>query len=54
MASESRPEEPCEREWAPGEAEAVLRQQLSRLGLTEQEMDAIVAESLHGEPEDVW
>ena len=45
-APQPKPEAPVEREWEPGEAEALLRQQLRGLRLTEQEIDAIVVESL--------
>ena len=41
-----------EREWAPGEAEATLRAQLFSLGLTQQEADGIVKETLYAGTED--
>ena len=46
-----------EREWAPGEAESVLRAQLARLGLPQDDIENVVASSLGGSidgVEDVW
>ena len=62
MAPGSRSEAQTEREWAPGEAEATLRSQLSRLGLSQEDANSIVQETLYSGPagcdivdvEDVW
>ena len=41
-----------ERLWAPGEAEAVLREQLEKLGLPEEDVARIIRESLDVEDVD--
>lgn len=44
----------AKRLWAPGEAEAVLRAELAKLGLSEEQSNQIVLESLGGCFEDNW